>query len=212
MRLARRNVEFLEDRRKVAVIFDERELRLPRADALLERVDHVIRLRGLVVDRRPVEVVGLRERGRDWGRGRERASRAEGRRPRRRGREGTLGGGARRGRRQRIAHWTDAGCYAIGPGFEANVEEYRDWFFAPPPPDNSYSLISKQIAAFKPEEYWRQTKARVLLVYGAHDERSRSTYVAQFAFVLKDQVPNAVVPVNPLGLTITYFREDQAFR
>ena len=47
----------------------------------------------------------------------------------------------------------------------------RDWFFAPPPPDNSYSLISKQIAAFKPEEYWRQTKARVLLVYGAHDER-----------------------------------------
>ena len=47
---------------------------------------------------------------------------------------------------------------------------------------------------------------------GAHDERGRSTYVAQFAFVLKDQVPNAVVPVNPLGLTITYFRVDQGFK
>jgi hypothetical protein len=27
-------------------------------------------------------------------------------------------------------------------------------------------------------------------------------------FVLKSQVPNELVPVNPLGLTITYFRED----
>ena len=31
-------------------------------------------------------------------------------------------------------------------------------------------------------------------------------------FVLKDQIPNAMVPVNPLGLTITYFRVDQAFQ
>jgi hypothetical protein len=30
-------------------------------------------------------------------------------------------------------------------------------------------------------------------------------------FVLKDQVDNARIPINPLGLTITYFREDQAF-
>jgi hypothetical protein len=27
-------------------------------------------------------------------------------------------------------------------------------------------------------------------------------------FVLKSQGPNELVPVNPLGLTITYFRED----
>ncbi|MGA2716832.1 MAG: alpha/beta fold hydrolase [Bryobacteraceae bacterium] len=47
----------------------------------------------------------------------------------------------------------------------------REWYFAPPPPDNSYWLISKQMAAFKPAEYWRQIKAPVLLVYGAHDER-----------------------------------------
>jgi type IV secretion system protein VirB5 len=42
--------------------------------------------------------------------------------------------------------------------------------------------------------------------------RRRETYVANVVFVIKEVVPNAMVPVNPLGLTITYFREDQAFR
>ena len=31
-------------------------------------------------------------------------------------------------------------------------------------------------------------------------------------FVLRDQIPNAMVLVNPLGLTITYVRVDQAFQ
>jgi type IV secretion system protein VirB5 len=48
--------------------------------------------------------------------------------------------------------------------------------------------------------------------YGTHQDRGRATFVAQITFVLKDQVPNALVPVNPLGLTITYFRVDQAFK
>jgi hypothetical protein len=30
--------------------------------------------------------------------------------------------------------------------------------------------------------------------------------------VVKERVPNAMIPINPLGLTITYFREDQAFQ
>lgn len=47
---------------------------------------------------------------------------------------------------------------------------------------------------------------------GSHQERRRETYVAQVTFVLRDQVPAAVIPVNPLGLTITYVRVDQAFR
>jgi hypothetical protein len=25
-------------------------------------------------------------------------------------------------------------------------------------------------------------------------------------------VPNELIPINPLGMTITYFREDQAFK
>jgi type IV secretion system protein VirB5 len=42
-------------------------------------------------------------------------------------------------------------------------------------------------------------------------ETSRDTLVAHLVFVLRDQVDNARIPINPLGLTITYFREDQAF-
>ncbi len=40
----------------------------------------------------------------------------------------------------------------------------------------------------------------------------REKYVASFVFVVRDRVPNAWIPVNPLGLVITYFREDQAFQ
>jgi dipeptidyl aminopeptidase/acylaminoacyl peptidase len=47
----------------------------------------------------------------------------------------------------------------------------RDWYFDPPPADNSYWVFSRQIAAFSPAESWRQVRAPVLLVYGAHDER-----------------------------------------
>lgn len=47
---------------------------------------------------------------------------------------------------------------------------------------------------------------------GNRQERKRETFVAQLTFVLRDQIPNAMVLVNPLGLTITYFRVDQAFQ
>lgn len=44
-----------------------------------------------------------------------------------------------------------------------------------------------------------------------HREIRRERFIANFVFVVKQPVPNALIPVNPLGLTITYFREDQAF-
>ena len=34
---------------------------------------------------------------------------------------------------------------------------------------------------------------------------------ANFVFVFKSNVPNELIPINPLGLAITYFREDEAF-
>jgi type IV secretory pathway TrbF-like protein len=43
-------------------------------------------------------------------------------------------------------------------------------------------------------------------------ERGRERFLAQLTFVLRDQIPNAMVPVNPLGVTVTYFRVDQAFQ
>lgn len=53
---------------------------------------------------------------------------------------------------------------------------------------------------------------KIYSTIGNHVERTRETYVAQITFVLRDQVPNSTVLVNPLGLTITYFRVDQAFK
>jgi type IV secretion system protein VirB5 len=45
-----------------------------------------------------------------------------------------------------------------------------------------------------------------------HSELKRDLYTANFLFVFKTQVPNELIPINPLGITITYFREDQAFK
>ena len=45
-----------------------------------------------------------------------------------------------------------------------------------------------------------------------HTETKREKYVGNFVFTVRDHVPNAMIPVNPLGLVITYFREDQAFQ
>ncbi len=51
----------------------------------------------------------------------------------------------------------------------------------------------------------------VYLSPATHSEVRRETYVAHLVFVMKGTVDNARIPINPLGLTITYFREDQAF-
>ena len=45
-----------------------------------------------------------------------------------------------------------------------------------------------------------------------HSEMKRDLYTATFVFVFRAQVPNELIPINPLGLTITYFREDEAFK
>jgi type IV secretory pathway component VirB8 len=42
-------------------------------------------------------------------------------------------------------------------------------------------------------------------------EIRREKYVGSFVFVFRESVPNNMIPINPLGLTITYYRDDQAF-
>ncbi|MGD0965267.1 MAG: VirB8/TrbF family protein [Candidatus Acidiferrales bacterium] len=44
-----------------------------------------------------------------------------------------------------------------------------------------------------------------------HSELKRDLYTANFVFLFRAQVPNELIPINPLGMTITYFREDEAF-
>ena len=55
------------------------------------------------------------------------------------------------------------------------------------------------------------TFEKVFRAAGDGRELKREKYTAHFVFTLLDKVPNNFVEVNPLGLVITYFREDQAF-
>ncbi len=52
---------------------------------------------------------------------------------------------------------------------------------------------------------------KVYLAPATRAELRRESFVAHLVFVLATQVDNARIPINPLGMTITYFREDQAF-
>lgn len=44
-----------------------------------------------------------------------------------------------------------------------------------------------------------------------HSIAKRTLYTASFLFTFRDRVSNAEILTNPLGLTVTYFREDEAF-
>ncbi|MGC2333168.1 MAG: VirB8/TrbF family protein [Candidatus Acidiferrales bacterium] len=44
-----------------------------------------------------------------------------------------------------------------------------------------------------------------------HSVAKKTLYTASFLFTFREQVPNQDILVNPLGLAITYFREDEAF-
>jgi type IV secretory pathway TrbF-like protein len=52
---------------------------------------------------------------------------------------------------------------------------------------------------------------RVFYAPGTRLERKRESYIAQIEFGVRDQVPEAFIRVNPLGLQISHFRVDQAF-
>jgi type IV secretory pathway TrbF-like protein len=45
-----------------------------------------------------------------------------------------------------------------------------------------------------------------------HTESKRELWTANVVYTFRERVSNEMLLVNPLGLTITYFREDQAFQ
>jgi type IV secretory pathway TrbF-like protein len=53
---------------------------------------------------------------------------------------------------------------------------------------------------------------KVFLSRGQHREIRRERHAGSFEFIVHESLPNAFVLVNPLGLTITYFRTDVAFK
>jgi type IV secretory pathway TrbF-like protein len=97
----------------------------------------------------------------------------------------------------------------------AHIEQTRaiETFLTNPSADEidvvvqNVSLSQLTTTPFKAQVTFQQ----VYYAPGTRSERARRTYVAQIDFVIRDQVPNEFVRVNPLGLQIAYFRVDQAF-
>ncbi len=77
--------------------------------------------------------------------------------------------------------------------------------------ENDAKIINVSIEDLRTSPY-RATVDFEKVFFGAdHQESRREKYTANFQFIVRDHVPNDFIPVNPLGLTITYFREDQSF-
>jgi len=73
----------------------------------------------------------------------------------------------------------------------------------------------KKVALEEMQNHPYRARVDFYLVYYSpadHSEFKRDLYTANFVFVFQSRVPNELIPINPLGLTITYFREDQAFK
>jgi type IV secretory pathway TrbF-like protein len=83
--------------------------------------------------------------------------------------------------------------------------------------NTSLPEIDAEVKKVALEDMQPPYKARVdfYMVYYSptdHTELKRDLYTANFVFVFQKHVPNELIPINPLGLTISYFREDQAFK
>ena len=77
--------------------------------------------------------------------------------------------------------------------------------------ENDVKITNVSIEDLRTSPY-RATVDFEKVFFGAdHQETRREKYTANFQFIVKDRLPNDFIPVNPLGLTITYFREDQSF-
>lgn len=61
------------------------------------------------------------------------------------------------------------------------------------------------------EPYRARVEFTKVFTNTAGAEIRRENWAAEFVFRINPDVPNALIVHNPLGLAITYFREDQAF-
>ena len=67
------------------------------------------------------------------------------------------------------------------------------------------------IEELRTEPYRARVEFTKILTNSAGAETRRENWAAEFVFRINREVPNALILHNPLGLAITYFREDQAF-
>jgi dienelactone hydrolase len=72
----------------------------------------------------------------------------------------------------------------------------RPWFFAPPPPDNSYWTFSVLFGQYEPLAWWSRVKVPVLLVYGGNDQRVPAAESAERIAAALRRAGNADVTVR----------------
>ena len=67
------------------------------------------------------------------------------------------------------------------------------------------------IEELRTEPYRARVEFTKIFTNAAGAETRRENWAAEFVFRINRDVPNALILHTPLGLAITYFREDQAF-
>lgn len=77
--------------------------------------------------------------------------------------------------------------------------------------ENDVKITNVSIEDLRTSPYHATVDFEKIYYDADHQESHHEKYVANFVFIVKDRVPNNFIPTNPLGLTITYFREDRSF-
>jgi type IV secretory pathway component VirB8 len=93
----------------------------------------------------------------------------------------------------------------------SNNSKTIESFIAGQGEENDVKIINVSIEDLRSSPYRATVDFEKVFFSADHQESRREKYTANFQFIVKDHVPNDFIPVNPLGLTITYFREDQSF-
>jgi hypothetical protein len=80
--------------------------------------------------------------------------------------------------------------------------------------DDDRNIVVNNVAVEEPEGGNYRARVEFTRVYSNINgiETKREDSIATYQFRFLPSVPNALIPYNPLGLSINYFREDKAFQ
>lgn len=99
-----------------------------------------------------------------------------------------------------------------------NVIDARDrktqWlpkFLASAEDDIDVTVNNVIIEDLQNQPYRARVEFTKIFTAASSAESKRENWAAEFVFRINPDIPNQLIPHNPLGLAITYFREDQAF-
>lgn len=99
-----------------------------------------------------------------------------------------------------------------------NVIDARDrksqWlprFLASADDDIDVTVNNVVIEDLKNQPYRARVEFTKIFTATSSAEIKRENWAVEFVFRINPDIPNQLIPHNPLGVAITYFREDQAF-